>query len=96
MRSSEYLKGRVDYFVLDNRIDFHKELISVLHKLNFNQNSLNEFDFDFTEVEGYKFAFFNNMRIHLIINSESISFILDTNESKERIIGCIEKYFQIF
>ena len=96
IRSSEYSQGRIDYFVVENKIDFHKELINFIYGLGFNQDSLDEFDFDFTKVEGHKFAYSKNIRIHLILNDNQISFILDTNIPKEEIMAKIEKHFQIF
>lgn len=93
--SIEYDLGRIDKFSIYEKIDIHKELINFIYELGFNQEALDEFDFDFTKFEGYKFAYSKNMRIHLILNDNQISFILDTNLSKEEIIAKLERYFKI-
>ena len=96
LKSETYEKGRVDFFVVKGREDFHSEIISLLIGLGFSKSSTQKLDFDFYKVQGNYFVYSNEMRFTLIFREYSIAFCLDTNKSKKEIISHVEKYFKIF
>jgi|SRR3989344_2483634 len=95
MSSNDYEQGRIDRFSIYKRLDIHNQLISFLRSLNFPDEKLEDLDFVTSEVEGYFFVFDRNKRFHLFVSEEEITFVLDTNLSKEEIISKLENYFQI-
>lgn len=93
--SKEYEQGRVDRFSIYKRIDLHNQLISFLRSLDFSEEKLEELDFVTSNIEGYFFVFDKNIRFHMFISVKEITFVLDTNFPKEKIISKLEKYFHV-
>ena len=96
MESKEYKEGKIDLFVIDKKEDFHKELISLLLDVGFEEDKLDELDSDYGSDEGHYFVFSKGMRVHLFLEDNHSKFVLDTKIPKEELISKIERYFQIF
>ncbi len=93
--SKDYELGRIDKFSIYKRIDIHNQLISFLRSLGFSEEKLEDLDFVTSEVGGYFFVFDGNVRFHMFISVEEITFVLDTNLPREEIISKLEKYFYV-
>lgn len=96
IESKEYEEGRIDLFVIEERRDFHNEIISLLSDIGFEEEKLNELDSNYNKDEGNYFVFSKGMRFYLFLQEDSIKFVIDSQIQKEELISKIEKYFQIF
>ena len=96
IESKEYEEGRIDFFIVEEKSDFHKELISLLSDIGFEESKIDEIDSDYEKDEGNYFIFSKGMRFYLLLEEKSAKFIFDIQIPKEELTSNIEKYFQVF
>ena len=96
--SKECNKERSDFFVIEISDELHKNLISLLIKLGFKYDEIEDFDSLYKGEDLFIFVCKNNLRVYLTNGStkDEILLIIDSTLKKEDLINKIEEYFQIF
>ncbi|MFC1666095.1 hypothetical protein ACFLZF_00055 [Nanoarchaeota archaeon] len=94
--SKEYPNGRIDKLSIEMHPDMPQVLINLFEELNFSDDVLNALDMNYTQLIGYHFFYSEKIKAHLFGDERSLTFVLDTNLDKEKLMDIIEKYFQLF
>jgi len=98
IKSKEYGKGRIDFFLIQITEDLHKHIISLLLKLGFKEEDIKDFDTLYRDEEFFIFGFRKNIRVYVLNgpSNEEIYLIIDSPLRKEDLINKIEEDLQIF
>ena len=82
------------YYLFENTVDTHNNLIGFLHDAGFDNNGCNEVDTPFLELEGECFSVKKEeMVIHFFICNNKTWMVIDYKGSQVGLLGLMQNHF---
>jgi hypothetical protein len=96
LKSSEYEKGRIDFFSIKINEILHKSLIALFLELGFKQDPIEDLDTIYENTELFIFGYSEGKRFYVLNSSQEdeINLILDSSIEREELMDLVEKHFQ--